>query len=175
MRKKQSPFQSAYSMGQIPCRIQHTASTMYLTWDRNLSDIDYDPLLVTIAEGLKETDHPYVTLARLAWKDMMEAPDASEKIVPLVGKLVAPLRVALLAKDEVFKATCQAIQLLSATIGPFLNECIIQFVGQIGKKSFDRSLKPIVEETLQCLEENGGPEACALIQSKVPTYSSSLS
>ena len=26
---------------------------------------------------LKETDHPYVTLARLAWKDMMEAPVSS--------------------------------------------------------------------------------------------------
>ena len=62
---------------------------MYLTWDQHLTDISYDPLLITVCDGLREDVHPYVTMARLAWKDMLSCPVSECLCVLLVCVHVA--------------------------------------------------------------------------------------
>ena len=51
-------------------------------------------------EGLLETEHPYSFVANQALKELLEAPGASEKVIPIIGKLIMPLRMALLQGDE---------------------------------------------------------------------------
>ena len=47
-------------------------------------------------EGLLETEHPYSFVSNQALKELLEAPGASEKVIPIIGKLIMPLRMALL-------------------------------------------------------------------------------
>lgn len=36
--------------------------------------LNYEPLLITLAEGLQETQHPYAFVARTAFEHLLEAP-----------------------------------------------------------------------------------------------------
>ena len=53
-------------------------------------------MLVNCFEGLLETEHPYSFVANQALKELLESPGASEKVIPIIGKLIMPLRMALL-------------------------------------------------------------------------------
>jgi Parkin co-regulated protein. len=57
--------------------------------------LSFDPLLITCFEGLVETLHPYNFIAKEAIKEMLTSPGASEKVIPILPRLIAPLRTAL--------------------------------------------------------------------------------
>lgn len=70
-------------------------------------DLPYDPLIVTCFEGLMEEAHPYSFIAYNVIKDMildevLQLPmqSSSEKLIPILQKLVWPLRAALGSKKE---------------------------------------------------------------------------
>ena len=44
--------------------------------------LDYDPLLITVAEGLLETKHPYTFVARTAFQHLVGAPVSSHYSKP---------------------------------------------------------------------------------------------
>jgi len=44
---------------------------MSIDWEIKPHDLNYDPLLLEFAEGLRETDHPYVFVARTGFKEMV--------------------------------------------------------------------------------------------------------
>ena len=48
-------------------------------------------------KGLQETKHPYTFVAREGFREMLEVDDATLRTLPLLGKLVVPLRVALVS------------------------------------------------------------------------------
>lgn len=70
---------------------------MYLQWDKDvdLLELSFDPLLVILFEGLTEDKHPYNFLVGAAIKDMLTTENAGEKVVPLLSKLIWPLRTGL--------------------------------------------------------------------------------
>lgn len=43
--------------------------------------------------------HPYTSVARMGFKEILASSGASAKAMPLVPKLVAPLRAALVSSD----------------------------------------------------------------------------
>ena len=169
--KQKTSFAVVYSSGGIPCRLDHGAVKCRLRWDRAPAELAYDPLLVTVAEGLSETKHPYVFIARAAFAELLAAPGGAGKAAPLAPRLVRPLRKAMLCRaDGVFAAALDAVQQLSAAVGPALNGSLKELLIQIAKKAFVAKHRDKVWDTLMCLEENGGRDALAMIKLKVPTY-----
>ena len=172
-RKSQlSNFELAYSNGEIPCRVNHGGVITRLKWDQDPEDLDYNPLLVTVSDGLTETRHPYAFVAQNAFKELLSADGAEAKTVPLLPQIVRNLRAAMLKKsDETFFAALLATQQLSNAVGESLTTHIgSSLLIQINKKSFNRKFKEQIAETLHVLEENGGRGARKLIKSKVPCY-----
>ena len=64
-------FARAYTIGHIPCRINHGSVKHRLQWDCDVNTLAYDPLLVLITDGLCETQHPFVFIAPAAFHDLM--------------------------------------------------------------------------------------------------------
>ena len=55
----------------------------------------FDPVLVTLAEGLRETQHPFDFVARTGFKDLIESQDAYQKALNVLPKLIIPIKNAL--------------------------------------------------------------------------------
>jgi hypothetical protein len=160
-----------YGAGGIPCRIQHGTYKMRLQWDTPPSELSYDPLLITCFEGLLETEHPFSFVAREAAKELLQAENAAEKTVPLVARLVMPLRLAFMNKEKkIFEAALESLKLLSELIGPHLNSHLHLILQQINKRMGDRTLRDKIIEVLTTLEDQGGEEVVQILRAKIPTY-----
>lgn len=170
-KKNKTNFGYVYAKGGIPCRIVHGSIKHKLHWDRQPEDLDYFPLLITFAEGLAETEHPYVFVARQGFMDLLDAEGCAEKVCAVTPDLIKPLRVALMSKEaDIFTATLKAIIKLSEVVGEALNPHLSLLCTQISKRMFKPEFQEIIMEVLQCLDANGGPDAVRIIKSKVPTY-----
>lgn len=55
--------------------------------------------LVTLFEGLVETKHLFVFFARQGCKELLTADGAADKTIPIILKLVIPLRVVVMSTD----------------------------------------------------------------------------
>ena len=79
------------------CRVVvllRNADFFFRYFRRDAHKAGYDPLLVTVAEGLSETKHPFVFIARAAFAELLAAPGGPGKAAPLAQRLVRPLRKA---------------------------------------------------------------------------------
>ena len=84
---------------------------MRLQWDVPPVELPYDPLLITCVEGLQETEHPYVFVARQAVKDLLVSDGAADKTIPLIPRVVLPLRMALMNSNAgVFQAGMETLK-----------------------------------------------------------------
>jgi len=118
-----------------------------------------------------ETEHPYKFVAREAARELLQADGAADKVLPLLQRLVLPLRMALMAADrEVFSFGLDVLKTLSELLGMHLNQYLHLLLQQLGKKLSDRLLRDKVFEVLTVLEEQGGEEVQPLIKAKIPTY-----
>lgn len=63
-------------------------------------DLPYDPLIVSCFEGLVEEKHPYSFIAYNCLKDMILDENSTNKLIPLLSKIIWPLRAALSHKNE---------------------------------------------------------------------------
>lgn len=164
-------FSEAYVNGRIPCRINHGSGIhQRIQWDRPSTELDYAWLLPVLADGLTETEHPYVLVARQAFLEML-AEGTQAKIAPTLPKLIQPLRRALMEPAAgVFTAGCDAVVALSQAAGPLLNEHLDLLLQQINKNSLDAKLAEKVNETIRALAENGGDAALTIIKKRVPAF-----
>jgi len=81
-------------------------------------DLDYDPLLINCFEGLLETEHPYTFVANQALIELLEAPGATDKTIPLIPKLIMPLRTVFLSADPViWNKGLNSLKLLAEAVG----------------------------------------------------------
>lgn len=55
--------------------------------------------LSTCWQGLKEYKHPYQFVAQQGFKELLEVEDADVKTLPVLGRIVTPLRTALVGKS----------------------------------------------------------------------------
>ena len=84
---------------------------MRLNWDQQPSQLPYDPLLITCFEGLIETEHPFLFVARQGCRELLTADGAADKAIPLIPRLVMPLRVALMNSDSgIFAAALEILK-----------------------------------------------------------------
>ena len=100
-------FGYVYSAGGIPCRIDHGGVSMKLVWTIPVETLEYDPILITCFEGLLETEHPYNYIGKQCIRDLLNAKGAKEKVLPILGKLITPLKNAL--KSDIPDIFCEAM------------------------------------------------------------------
>ena len=91
--------------------------------------------MINCFEGLLETDHPYCFVANKALAELLEAPGAPDKTVPIIQKLIMPLRSAFLSSDmEIWGKALEALRLLTVTVGHNLTPHIHILLAQLNKK-----------------------------------------
>jgi len=172
-KKSVSSFVNLYRNGGIPCRLQHGSIKHKIVWTRELGTLPYDELLPSVAEGLVELEHPYGFVAKQAFVEMVQAEGSAEKIVPVVRKLVIPLKAALQHADAgVFTAGLEALTCLSNACGPELLPCLKILLPALSKKALNAKWREAVYDALQQIEANTGPESGPIIKAKIPTYTS---
>lgn len=173
--KKKSAFATVYNNGGIPCRLMHGSVKHRLAWSQPVDSVPFDPVLVLLAEGVCETVHPYSFVARVGFQELLTASDASSKTIPLLPKLAAPLRAALVsACDDVFAAGMQAVVQLSAVVGPALNPHLKVLLTSVSRQMMNKKHQDHITTALQQIEENCGQDCVPIIKSKIPTYTSSF-
>lgn len=170
-----SVFASAYSKDGIPCRLVHGSVKHKIQWTVSLEDLDYDPLLVTFAEGLRETIHPYAFVANEGFIQMLMVDDAEERTLPVLSRLITPIKMALMSADgECFLSTMNALVELSNVVTSALNPHLKNLLPQISRRMSSKQTKECILVSLQKIECNGGSECTSIIKSRIPTYSSVL-
>lgn len=171
--KNQSAFAAVYTNGGVPCRLIHGSVKHKLAWETSPEQVPFDPMLVTLAEGLKESVHPYMFVARTGFKELLEVDGATEKVMPVLPKIVIAVRTALSHSDaSVFDAAVDALLQLSDVAGTALNPHLKLLMVPVAKRMMEKKFRDKITEALQTLEQNGGKDALPMIKSKVPTYSS---
>ena len=173
--KHKTNFGHVYSAGGIPCRIEHGNVNMKLVWSITPENLEYDPTLIICFEGLLETVHPYSFAAKQCVRELLAAPGAREKVLPILGRLIPHLKNALNYNNpDTFLEAMNVVEMLSDLVGENLNPYLHFFLQSINKRSFNLKYKERVFDLMRTLEMNGGPEALKEIKKKVPTYMSSF-
>ncbi|XP_061439664.1 PACRG-like protein [Rhineura floridana] len=168
-----SAFAAIYSKGGIPCRLVHGSVKHKLQWDCHPETLQFDPLLITLAEGLRETRHPYTFVSKEGFKELLLVEGATQKAIPVLPRLVPVLKAALAHSDgEVFERGLNALVQLSAVVGPSLNDHLKHLLSSLSKRQMIKKYKEQTTDALQKLEQYGGKESLTAIKSKIPTYCS---
>ncbi|XP_052538790.1 PACRG-like protein isoform X2 [Tympanuchus pallidicinctus] len=152
-----SAFAATYAKGGIPCRLMHGSVKHRLHWECPLETVSFDPLLVTLAEGLRETKHPYTFVSKEGFKELLLAEGATEKAIPLLPRLVPVLKAALAhSDDEVFERGLDALVQLSAVVGPSLNDHLKHLLTNLSRRLMDKKFREKITAALHKLEQYGG-------------------
>uniref|UniRef100_A0A8C9P4I8 Parkin coregulated like n=1 Tax=Spermophilus dauricus TaxID=99837 RepID=A0A8C9P4I8_SPEDA len=168
-----SAFSAIYSKGGIPCRLVHGSVKHRLHWDCPPENLPFDPLLITLAEGLRETKHPYTFVSKEGFRELLLVKGAPEKAIPLLPRLIPVLKAALVhSDDEVFERGLCALVQLSVIVGPSLNDHLKHLLTSLSKRLMDKKFKEPITSALQKLEHHGGGGSLIIIKSKIPTYCS---
>lgn len=170
---QKTAFGMIYSNGGIPCRLVHGSVKNRLMWNQPPEHVPFDPVLLHLADGLRETSHPFNFVAQAGFKDLLETQDADEKAIAVLPKLVLPIKNAIISEDDsVFEAGLNALTQLSDAVGPHLNQHIKIYLSVLCKRLSSRKFKNQVQDALNKFEANGGKEVVPIIKTKIPTYNS---
>lgn len=124
-----SPFLRAFTSGRIPCRLVHGSVKNRLAWNTSIDELHYDPVLVLLAEGLRETAHPLPFISRQGFRELMANINARPKVLPLLSQLINPIKIALASNnDEVFEGALDALIQLSTVVGNELDKYLKTFL-----------------------------------------------
>jgi hypothetical protein len=151
--------------------------------------LDFHHYLPLFFSGLREMEEPYKFLATQGVRDMILA--SSGKVLPVIPQLIIPIKTALNTRiPEVIIRTMKILQLLVRS-EEFLGQALVPYYRQIlpvfnifiraNKNQGDEidyaqrrgeTIGDLVQETLECFEDNGGEDAFINIKYLIPTYQS---
>ena len=175
--KYKTNFGKIYSLGGIPCHLQHGSSKLYLQWDSPFEKIDYFSILPICFEGIIETIHPFKFISRQSCKELLLAKNINvkEKVIPILNKLFNSLRIGINSfDDETFLDSCDICQILISIVKEKANPYLNLILQKMNKRCFDQKFRSRIYELCKVIEENGGNEAKKIILEQIPTYSSIL-
>ncbi|CAF1236768.1 unnamed protein product [Adineta steineri] len=168
-----SPFLNAFSSGRIPCRLVHGSVKNRLAWNTSIDDLNYDPVVVLLAEGLRETAHPLPFISRQGFTELMSNVNAAPKVIPLLPNLINPIKLALSSNnDEIFEGALTALTQLSTVVKSELDKYLKTYLSILAKHMSNRKHRDMVNNALNVFEENGDKDILIIIKSKIPTYCS---
>lgn len=134
--KHLSSFAHVYISGGLPIKFTQGHVNLKLIWDIEPEFLNYDPVLFICFEGLLELAHPYAFLARQTCYDMLKAKNAANKILPMLGRLIKPLRNALSSNsEEIFRHSLNIAIMISHLVKDNLNDYLHFLVHPINKWS----------------------------------------
>jgi len=85
---------------------------------------------------------------------MMSAPGAPEKTIPIVQKLIMPLRNAFMSADkDVWNKGLEALKKLSETVGHHLTPHVHILLAQLNKKMTTKPMREKIMGVLNTIEE----------------------
>ena len=80
---------------------QTLAYVSFVAWKKThdyLWETDQESdIIFHYSQGLRETKHPYTFVAREGFREMLEVDDAGSRTLPILSKLIVPLRAALVS------------------------------------------------------------------------------
>ncbi|XP_063218552.1 parkin coregulated gene protein homolog [Bacillus rossius redtenbacheri] len=182
-------FRRFYARGDYPLALEFDTSGFKIAWKVELEKLDYEHYLPLFFDGLRETEHPFKFLAQRGIEDMLAHGGA--RILPVIPQLIIPVKNALNTRSpEVICTTLKVLQSLVLS-HEVVGELLVPYYRQIlpvlnvfkdrnvnlGDGIDYSQLKrenvgDLVQETLELLEQHGGPEAFINIKYMVPTYES---
>lgn len=177
--KYRTNFGIVYDSGEIPCRIYHTGNKMLIQWDQHPDELSYNPLILNFAEGLRESQHPYVFIARQGLKELLGSGGAKHKLLAdqfLINQLSNAIRLALMsqeAESDIFEAGLGATEDLCICLeGEILIPVLDKLLVPVSRKSFDKKYSQKISKILQSIDQACGSneEVTKLIRKKVPSY-----
>ncbi|RNF27661.1 ParcG domain containing protein [Trypanosoma conorhini] len=183
-------FRRYYDRGDLPLAVSH-GSRPSIDWKVEVERLDYHHYLPIFFDGIRETEEPYMFLARQGCLDLLQR--GGTKILPTIPQLIIPIKTALNTRHpEIICATLRILQQLVVS-GDLIGEALVPYYRQIlpmlnlfksrhknrargdtidfGQRKRD-DVGDLVEETLQLLELHGGDDAYINIKYMVPTYES---
>ncbi|CAF0884458.1 unnamed protein product [Didymodactylos carnosus] len=171
--KQRSPFADAFASGRIPCRLIHGSVKNRLAWNTQIEDLNYDPVLILLAEGLREIDFPLTFISRQGFQELLATINAKQKVLPLLTRLINPIKLALnSSEDELFEAALNALTQLSTIVGSELDKHLKTYLSILAKRMSKGKHRDFVANALNIFEENGGKDVLPIIKAKIPTYCS---
>lgn len=164
-------FPFHYNQHLIPCHIYDKAYSFALIWDTPFDKIDYSKILIACFEGLVETKLPYRYISRQACKDLLLAPNAHGKIIPLLPNLFGYLRTALFDNnDETFLEACDIAEKLIFVADNEGLPYMKIILPPLQKRIFVSKYKEKVYNLLNSMVGLYGNQAFLCIKSVIPTY-----
>jgi len=94
-------------------------------------------------------------VASQSLKELLQSPGASDKTIPMVQKLIMPLRSAFLSADNaIWTRALESLKLLSQTVGHNLTPHIHILLAQLNKKmTLNKNMRENVMQVLNTIEE----------------------
>ena len=113
-------------------------------------------------------------MVQVGLNELLDAPDAFEKVVPLLAQIVGPLRQGLSqGEKDLFLFSLAIFKKLVVLVGQHIVSHLTMLLPPIASKVMHRDLDireaiydMLTETQIQC-----GPEGLMIIRAKVPTYS----
>lgn len=181
-----SHFAQAYQRGSLPCRIDHGSSRNYIHWDLPVDQLRQrrEELLSLCAEGLRETQHPYALIARLAFADLAAMTACDQLHEETLRRVVASMRTALMSEPTApqkqqkpvpqqgsggggpARSALVALRVLAAAEGPRLAPHLHMVLPPIGKFFHSRAYRELAQEAILDMEQLCGPEAMQAMRSR---------
>mmetsp|Transcript_8199 Transcript_8199/g.20862 ORF Transcript_8199/g.20862 Transcript_8199/m.20862 type:complete len:323 (-) Transcript_8199:125-1093(-) len=183
-------FKVFYDRGDIPVLVGHSA-TRKLKWKVAIQNLDYSQILPLFFEGLRETEEPYTFIAHAGVQELLL--HGGDRVLPVVPQLIQPLKKALNTKNP--KTIAKVLLVLQDLVrcAPYVGEAMVPYYRSIlptfnlvllldGRKSIGdeidfaqrkrENLHDLINETLELLEQTGGPNAYVNIKYMIPSYES---
>eukprot|EP01066_Platyproteum_vivax_P012875 Platyproteum_vivax@DN5850_c0_g1_i1.p1 len=192
-RVEPSIFRLHYERGDLPLAVDHGRLGNSIIWKVPVPKLDYEFYLPIFFDGVREREDPYRFLSIQGVEDLLNYRDPSQSLVPIIPSLVAPIRRGLNTKDPVtIGVVVKLITKLvltepatAVTMVPYFRQILPvfnQFKGytknigdsiDYGQRK-NLSLGELILDTLEILEQYGGPNAYINIKYMVPTYESCI-
>jgi len=170
VKKCKTSFSQSYVSGSLPCRLQTTASRYHLQWHAG-AETGFSPeLLVVCADGLTESDHPFVILAPMMFHELcLRSEGCVQLFADVIGTVTMHLRKAL-SEQQSFDRGLSALKVLLQHTGNAMLPMLPKLIPCLSRPFSDRKLHDTVAEALGLMEQACGPDATKLIKAKIPTY-----
>ncbi|XP_065368176.1 parkin coregulated gene protein homolog [Calliphora vicina] len=151
--------------------------------------LDYCYYLPIFVDGLSDNDIEIRKLAQYGAMDLiLKAPN---KVLPVLPKLILPLKRAFNTRDKKIIIGALKVLQLMVLVGPCVGQALVPYyrqllavcnlykninvnLGNFIDPDRDCRIADVIEDTLNILEHCGGPNAFINIKYMVPTYESSV-
>lgn len=192
-------FRFYYERGDLPVQVFHDGRGK-IQWKVEIDKLDFHHYLPIFFSGLRETEHPYDTLANIGCKELLM--HGGQKILPVIPQLIIPITEALNTRDKtvIVKVLHILQRLVQADVkgdtgGPatktLIGQSLVPYYRQIlpilnifknDNNNLGDSIEygqrkrycigGLVNETLELFEAHGGEDAFINIKYLIPTYES---